>query len=53
MNEIVLELTERVRKDYQAFPPQIRKKFKKQVRFLAENPRHPSLQIHSLPALTH
>lgn len=48
MNEVILELTERVRQDYRALPPAIQKKFKKQLRFLAENPRHPSLQIHRI-----
>jgi mRNA-degrading endonuclease RelE of RelBE toxin-antitoxin system len=46
MSDIVIEFTERVKKDYRAFPPSIQKKFKKQVRFLAQNPSHPSLQVH-------
>ncbi len=46
MNEIVIEFTDRVRKDYRTLP--IQKKFKKQVRFLAENTRHPSLNIHRI-----
>ena len=48
MNKIVIELTERVRKDYQALPKAVKKKFKKQLRFLAEKPRHPSLQVHRI-----
>jgi mRNA-degrading endonuclease RelE of RelBE toxin-antitoxin system len=48
MNDIVIELTERVRKDYRALPKSVQKKFKKQLRFLAENPRHPSLHIHRI-----
>ena len=48
MSDVVIELTERVRKDYQAFPKPIQKKFKKQLRFLTENPRHPSLRIHRI-----
>ncbi len=48
MNEVVIELTERVKKDYHDLPSPVRKKFKKQLRFLAENPCHPSLQIHRI-----
>lgn len=48
MNEIALVLTERVRQDYKLLPPGIQKKFKKQLRFLAENPKHPSLQVHRI-----
>jgi len=43
-----IALTARVRKDYQALPKPIQKKFRKQLRFLAQNPRHPSLQIHCI-----
>ena len=38
MSEIIIELTERVRKDYKALPKPVQAKFKKQLRFLAENP---------------
>ena len=48
MSEIVIELTERLRKDYQALPKSIQSKFRKQLRFLGENPRHPSLNIHRI-----
>jgi mRNA-degrading endonuclease RelE of RelBE toxin-antitoxin system len=48
MSEIVIELTERVRKDYKALPGPVQGKFKKQLRFLGENPRHPSLKIHRI-----
>jgi mRNA-degrading endonuclease RelE of RelBE toxin-antitoxin system len=48
MNDIVIELTERVRKDYRALPKPIQGKFKKQLRFLIQNPRHPSLNIHRI-----
>jgi mRNA-degrading endonuclease RelE of RelBE toxin-antitoxin system len=48
MNKPVLILTERVKKDYQQLPEPVQKKFKKQIRFLAENPRHPSLNIHRI-----
>jgi mRNA-degrading endonuclease RelE of RelBE toxin-antitoxin system len=48
MSEITIVFTERVKKDYRLLPESIQKKFKKQVRFLADNPRHPSLQIHRI-----
>jgi mRNA-degrading endonuclease RelE of RelBE toxin-antitoxin system len=48
MNDVVIELTERVREDYQALPKPVQKKFNKQIRFLAKNPRHPSLHIHRI-----
>ncbi|MEW5830781.1 MAG: DNA helicase [Chloroflexota bacterium] len=46
MSEIIL--TERLRNDYKALPLAVQKKLKKQIRFLAENPKHPSLQIHRI-----
>jgi mRNA-degrading endonuclease RelE of RelBE toxin-antitoxin system len=46
MNEIVL--TQRLKDDYRALPASIQKKLKKQIRFLAENPKHRSLQIHRI-----
>ncbi|MBN1874335.1 MAG: type II toxin-antitoxin system RelE/ParE family toxin [Anaerolineae bacterium] len=48
MNKVTIELTDRLRKDYQNLPTAIQKKFKKQLRFLAENPRHPSLNMHRI-----
>ncbi len=48
MNDRVIELTARVRQDYQALPAAIKAKFKKQLRLLAANPRHPSLNIHRI-----
>jgi mRNA-degrading endonuclease RelE of RelBE toxin-antitoxin system len=48
MSDIIIELTERVRKDYRALPQQIQRKFKKQIRFLTEDPHHPSLHIHRI-----
>ncbi|OIN91185.1 MAG: hypothetical protein AUJ21_07740 [Anaerolineae bacterium CG1_02_58_13] len=46
MNEIVL--TERLKGDFKSLPVTIQKKLKKQVKFLAENPKHRSLQIHRI-----
>ena len=48
MSEVIIKLTERVRQDYQRLAKPVQKKFRKQLRFLAENPRHPSLRIHRI-----
>jgi mRNA-degrading endonuclease RelE of RelBE toxin-antitoxin system len=48
MNEIRIVLTETLREDYRRLPKPIQRKFAKQLRFLAQNPKHPSLQIHRL-----
>ena len=36
---------ERFRRSYQHLPREIRRKVDKQLRLLADNPRHPSLQV--------
>ncbi len=36
------------RKDYQKLPKEIQNKVDKQLRFLTQNPKHPSLKIHRL-----
>ena len=46
MNEIVL--TQRLKDDYRSLSPSVQKKLKKQIQFLARNPKHPSLQIHRI-----
>jgi Txe/YoeB family toxin of Txe-Axe toxin-antitoxin module len=48
MPDITIELTERVKSDYQNLPKHVKRKFKKQLRFLATDPRHPSLRIHPI-----
>jgi mRNA-degrading endonuclease RelE of RelBE toxin-antitoxin system len=48
MGDIRIILTETLREDYRQLPKHIQKKFDKQLRFLAENPKHPSLHIHRL-----
>ena len=48
MSDVQVILAERVKKDYKQLPLATQKKFKKQLRFLAQNPRHPSLQIHRI-----
>ncbi len=45
---ITLVLTEELKKRYQELPAPIQKKFQKQLRFLQNNPKHPSLRIHRL-----
>ena len=49
MNEkIKIRRTEEFLKRYRVLPKKIQKKVDKQLRFLASNPRHPSLKIHKL-----
>ena len=48
MDDVRIILTETLREDYRRLPESIRRKFDKQLRFLAQNPQHPSLQIHRL-----
>ena len=43
-----IELTDTFRKGYANLPPEIKKKTKKALRLLAENPRHPSLRSKSI-----
>lgn len=43
-----INLTGTFKKDYKSLPPEIKAKTKKQLRFLAENPKHPSLKIHRI-----
>ncbi len=44
----VLETSEGFRKDYKDLPAEIQKKLEKQLRFLLENPAHPSLKVHPI-----
>ena len=48
MNEVEIIFTETLKEDYQELPKHIQRKFDKQVRFLARDPRHPSLRIHRI-----
>jgi mRNA-degrading endonuclease RelE of RelBE toxin-antitoxin system len=48
MDDVKIILTETRREDYRRLPESIQRKFDKQPRFLAQNPKHPSLQIHRL-----
>ena len=48
MSDIKIILTETLREDYRRLPQHIQRKFDKQLQFLAQNPRHPSLNIHRL-----
>lgn len=40
-----LQPTERFRKDYERLPRPLQRRMNKALRFLLQNPRHPSLQI--------
>ncbi|MBI5696233.1 MAG: hypothetical protein HZC51_10960 [Nitrospirae bacterium] len=44
----VLEVSEGFRKDYNRLPGDVQKKLDKQLRFLLENPAHPSLNVHPI-----
>jgi len=46
MNEIVL--TQRLKDDYKSLSSSVQKKLKKQIQFLAQNPKHPSLRVHRI-----
>lgn len=48
MNKIVLDVEPDFFSQYDELPKEIKKKFKKQLKFLRENPKHRSLQIHKL-----
>jgi len=48
MIDIEIVLTETLRQDYRLLPKTIKKKFDKQLRFPAQNSRHPSLKIHRI-----
>lgn len=43
-----LEISEIFKECYKKLPKEIQKKVDKQLRFLANNPSHPSLQLHLL-----
>jgi len=47
-DEIEIVFTKTLKEDYQQLPKHIRRKFDKQVKFLARNPTHPSLRIHRI-----
>ncbi len=46
--EVEIVLTEELKRTYRLLPAAIKKKFDKQLKFLATNPRHPSLKMHRL-----
>ena len=43
-----ITLSPSFKRDYQSLPQEIQKKADKQIRFLFENPNHPSLKMHRL-----
>ena len=51
MSDLQIILTETLREDYRRLPDHIKRKFDKQLRFLAHDPKHPSLQIHRQPTI--
>ncbi len=48
MSEIILDVSSEFLSQYDELSSDIRKKFRKQLGFLKENPKHKSLQIHRL-----
>ena len=48
MNENIIEVTTKFFSYYDELPKEIKKKFKKQLTYLIDNPKHKSLQIHQL-----
>jgi mRNA-degrading endonuclease RelE of RelBE toxin-antitoxin system len=48
MNEVEIIFTETLKEDYQELPKHIQRKFDKQVKFLARDPKHSSLRIHRI-----
>ncbi|MBE9581660.1 MAG: hypothetical protein IMF18_08580 [Proteobacteria bacterium] len=48
MTNIEIILTETLREDYRLLPKPAKKKFDKQLGFLAQNTKHPSLKIHRI-----
>jgi mRNA-degrading endonuclease YafQ of YafQ-DinJ toxin-antitoxin module len=45
---VKIRLTGTFRKDYRRLPKEVQGKADKQLRFLMENPKHPSLKIHRI-----
>jgi len=48
MTKIEIVLTETLRRGYQHLPVSVQAKFQKQLKLLAQNPKHPSLKIHRI-----
>lgn len=46
--QVEIVVTEEFKKTYSGLPQDIKKKVRKQLRFLGGNPAHPSLKIHRL-----
>jgi len=46
--KVKIRVTEEFLKSYRNLPKAIKKKVDKQLKFLADNPKHPSLRIHKM-----
>ncbi len=46
--KVIIDIGTSLLSDYDKLPKDIKKKFKKQISFLKENPKHKSLRIHQL-----
>ncbi|QWR76398.1 hypothetical protein [Candidatus Magnetomonas plexicatena] len=45
---IIVDVEPEFWSDFDNLPKEIKKKFKKQFKYLKENPKHPSLKIHKI-----
>lgn len=48
MDKIIVDIDPAFLISYDKLPKEIKKKFYKQLHFLKDNPKHPSLQIHKM-----
>ena len=48
MSKVVVDIEPEFLSQYDKLPKEIKKKFKKQLGYLKENPKHKSLQIHRI-----
>lgn len=48
MTKNIVDISDEFLNQYDDLPKEIKKKFKKQLTYLKENPKHNSLQIHKL-----
>lgn len=46
VEKVTLVLTPELKKAYHQLPDHIQRKFDKQLKYLEQNPKHPSLEIH-------
>ena len=52
MDKPIIAFDPNFAKLYRKLPKKTKQKFKKQIKFLSENPKHPSLKIHKIKSQT-